>query len=203
MGKIILIRHGEVTWNRQACYTGWTDLALTEKGVAQAQSVAQRLASEPLEAVYSSDLQRARLTAEIIAAPHGLAPVVNADLRELNYGEWEGIAEVDLPVQYPELYAEWAANPAETSIPSGETFSQLLQRMSKAMSFIMDDHPDGTVAVVAHKSANRVILCHWLGVDINLYKRIEQDNAALNTAIFTPDRVQIETINDTCHLKSS
>jgi alpha-ribazole phosphatase len=203
MGKIILIRHGEVTWNKQACYTGWTDLPLTENGVEQARLVSERLRSEPLEAVYCSDLQRARVTAEIIAAPHGLTPVQDRDLRELNYGEWEGVAEEDLPVKYPELYPVWAGNPADTPTPCGESFSQLLERVSRVASRIMEAHPDGTVAIVAHKSANRVLLCHWLGVSTNMYKRVGQDNVAVNTALFTPDRVQIETINDTCHLGAS
>jgi alpha-ribazole phosphatase len=202
MGKIILIRHGEVTWNKQACYAGWTDLELTEKGVAQARAVAERLRSEPLDAVYCSDLLRARVSAEIIAEPHGLTPIVDSDLRELNYGQWEGVAETDLPIKYPELYKTWTANPAETSTPDGESFSQLLSRVSRAMGRIMEDYPDGTVAVVAHKSANRVMLCHWMGVDINLYKRMGQDNVAINTVLFTPERVQIENINDTCHLKA-
>ena len=61
-------------------------------------------------------------------------------------------------------------------------------------------HPKGDVAIVAHKSVNRVLLCHWLGVDINRYKQIGQDNGALNVAVFDSDRVQIETLNDTCHL---
>lgn len=200
MGKIILIRHGEVTWNKQACYTGWTDLALTENGVEQAKLVAERLRSEQLEAVYCSDLQRARVTAEVIAEPHGLSPIQDPDLRELNYGEWEGVAEEDLPVQYPDIYAAWSANPADTPAPAGESFSQLLERVSRAASRIMESHPNGTVAIVAHKSANRVLLCHWLGVSINLYKRVGQDNVAINTVLLSPDRVQIETINDTCHL---
>ena len=200
MTRIILIRHGEVTWNKQACYTGWTDLPLTEKGIAQAERVAERLRNEPLRAVYCSDLRRATVTAEIVAAPHGLKPIVDADLRELNYGDWEGIAEVDLPVKYPELYAEWTANPAQVRVPSGESFSELLERAGRAVSRIAEEHPDGCVAVVAHKSVNRILICHWLGVDINLYKRIGQENGAINTTQITPDRAQIESTNDICHL---
>ena len=88
MGRVILIRHGEVTWNKQACYTGWTDLSLTETGVHQAHALACRLTGEALEAVFSSDLQRAKVTADAIATPHGLSAMPDSDLRELNYGEW-------------------------------------------------------------------------------------------------------------------
>ncbi|MDO8682306.1 MAG: alpha-ribazole phosphatase [Armatimonadota bacterium] len=202
MGKLYLIRHGEVTWNKRACYTGWTDLPLTDNGVSQAVSVAERLKPEPLEAVYCSDLQRAKVTADQIAASHRLTPIVDTDLRELNYGEWEGVQEAQLPVRDPDHYAAWVANPAEVGVPAGESFNQLLARVSQAMSRIMEAHPDGTVAVVAHKSANRVMLCHWLSVNINLYKRTGQDNGAINTVIFNPDRVQVEGINDTCHLSA-
>jgi alpha-ribazole phosphatase len=200
MGKIFLIRHGEVTWNKQACYTGWTDLALTEKGVSQAERLAERLKSERLDAVYCSDLERSRVTAEVIASLHGLTPIVDPDLRELNYGKWEGVAEADLPRQYPALYQDWVTNPAGISVPDGESFSQLLNRASRSFEAIMAERPDGRIAVVAHKSVNRIMLCHWLGVDINLYKRIGQDNAAINIISFQPDRVIVETLNDTCHL---
>jgi len=200
MGKIILVRHGEVSWNARACYTGWTDLALTDKGIQQAQAIAKRLRREPLEAVYSSDLQRASATAEVIAAPHDLTVVIDTDLRELNYGEWEGVAEVDLPVRSPDLYAAWSADPAGVATPGGESFTQLRDRALGAFDRIMARHPDSTVAVVGHKSVNRTMLCHWLAVGVNRYKRIGQDNAAVNVIAFTPDRVQVESVNDTCHL---
>jgi len=200
MGKILLIRHGEVVWNKQACYTGWTDLPLTEVGIEQARRVAERLSDEPLEAVYCSDLQRAAVTAQVIAAPHKLSPIVDADLRELNYGEWEGVAEADLPTLCPDLYAAWTASPAEIAAPQGESFSQLRDRVRGVVARIMAERPDGTVAMVGHKSVNRVLLCHLLGVDINLYKRIGQDNGAVSSIIFTPERAQIASLNDTCHL---
>ncbi|MDO8585455.1 MAG: alpha-ribazole phosphatase [Armatimonadota bacterium] len=201
MTSIILIRHGEVTWNRQACYTGWTDLPLTEQGVAQARRLAERLRAEPLRAVYCSDLQRASVTAEIVAAPHGLKPIIDADLRELNYGDWEGVAEVDLPAKYPELYAKWVADPARVRAPSGESFSELLERANQAISRITERYPEGSVAVVAHKSVNRTLICHWFGVDINLYKRIGQENGAINVIRMLLDRAQIDSINDSCHLR--
>jgi len=200
MGKILLIRHGEVAWNKQACYTGWTDLPLTEKGLRQARRVAERLSSEPIEAVYCSDLQRAKVTAEIVAVPHRITPIIEQDLRELNYGEWEGVAETDLPTLYPDLYAAWAARPAEIAVPQGESFSQLRDRVSGVVARIMAERPDGTVAVVGHKSANRVLLCQLFGIDINLYRRIGQDNGAINSISFTPDRAQIAALNDTCHM---
>ena len=203
MGKLFLIRHGEVTWNKQACYTGWTDLPLTENGIRQAEAVAERLREESLDAVYCSDLQRARVTAEVIAGTHGQNAIADQDLRELNYGEWEGVEEARLPELFPEVYAAWKESPASVPAPEGESFSQLRDRVARAMSRIMAAHPDGVVAVVAHKSANRVMLCEWMGVDINLYKRIGQGNAAINTVIYGPDRVQIETINDTCHLSEA
>jgi alpha-ribazole phosphatase len=200
MTKIFLIRHGEVTWNRQACYTGWTDLPLTAKGIAQAERVAGRLRAEPLRAVYCSDLQRSRITAEIIATSQGLTPVADPDLRELNYGEWEGVAEKRLPVEFPELYQAWVANPAGVATPSGESFSQLLTRVTAATDRITSAYPEGSVAIVGHKSVNRVLLCHWLGVDINLYKRVGQDNVAISTVSHTPERVVVDCVNDRCHV---
>jgi len=112
VGRLYLIRHGEVAWNRENSYIGSTDLPLNDEGRRQAELLADRLKGTDLAGVYSSDLSRARETAEIIAERLDLSVVIVPELRELDYGEWEGMPEIELPKRYPELYAQWRAPPA-------------------------------------------------------------------------------------------
>ena len=200
-GKLYLIRHGEVAWNRENSYIGSTDLPLNDDGRRQAGLLADRLKGIEFDAVYSSDLSRARETAEIIAERLGLSVVIVPALRELDYGDWEGMPEVELPKRYPQLFAEWRANPADVRTPNGETFGELRDRACSALHRIAEAHSDGNAIVVAHKSANRVILCCLMGIDINHYREIGQGNAALNVIERRSDgRMVVESANDTSHL---
>ncbi len=204
MGKIYLVRHGEVLWNRlKSAYCGFTDLELNEHGIEQAECVAERLADEPLAAVYSSDLSRARDTAAAVAARHGLAPATDPQLREVNYGEWEGVSEEEVARRWPEIYPAWKRGAERVRIPGGETFGELRERIVSALTRIAEQHEEETVAVVAHKSANRVFLCALLGMPASEYRRIGQDNAAINAVHYASGRWRVDLINDTCHLKAS
>lgn len=201
MSKIYLIRHGEVAWNAESAYVGSTDLPLNEKGREQARMLAERLVRDDIKAIYCSDLSRARETAEIAAEKLGLSVMIIPALEELDYGEWEGMPEAELPKRYPELFQAWKTNPAEVSTPGGETFRQLAERAYPAFVQIAEAHPDENVAVVAHKSTNRVLLCCMLGMDINRYKQVGQGNAAVNIIERRNDgRFVVEQINECCHL---
>jgi alpha-ribazole phosphatase len=199
--RILLVRHGRVAWNARSAYTGWTDIELDDWGLQEAGMVSKKLSSAPIKAVYSSDLIRARKTAEIIAKPHGLTVTNDKNLREINYGEWEGLGVDDIIANYGEdFYKTWTNDPENVRIPGGETFSELCQRAAPAAESIAKAHPGQTVVIVAHKSVNRVLLCHWLGLSVGSYKQIEQDNGAINSVVFSGNRVVVETVNDVCHI---
>ncbi|HHX38767.1 MAG TPA: histidine phosphatase family protein [Armatimonadetes bacterium] len=202
MTRIYLIRHGEVLWNREhPAYCGHTDLELNERGREQAGCVAQRLADAELSAVYCSDLRRARDTAAAIAARHGLEPVADPALREVNYGEWEGVSEEDVRAGWPDHYAAWKRDAEKVRIPGGESFGELRDRLVPALTAIAERHAGENVAVVAHKSSNRAFLCAVLGLSPSLYRRIGQENAAVNLITYEDGRWRIDLINDTCHLR--
>lgn len=201
LAKLYLIRHGEVAWNRENSYIGATDLPLNDQGKKQAALLADRLAHHKIAAVYSSDLTRARETAEIIAERFGLQVITVPAMREVNYGEWEGVSETKLPTSHPDVYHQWRANPTEVRIPGGETFAELRDRALSAFCRIAESHPSEDVVIVGHKSANRVILCCLMGIDINRYKQIGQGNAALNVIERREDgRFVVESVNDAVHL---
>ncbi|MEN6372727.1 MAG: histidine phosphatase family protein [Armatimonadota bacterium] len=197
--RILLVRHGRVEWNAKSAYAGWTDLPLDEHGVKEAKMAAKRLGNAAISAVYSSDLVRARRTAEIIAEPHGLSVNIEPGIREINYGEWEGLGIDEVKKAYGEdFFRAWVADPENIRIPGGETFGELRDRASAAMARIAALHPGQTIAVVAHKSVNRVLICHWMGIAVGRYKQIEQKNCAINAVMLSKNRTVVETVNDMC-----
>lgn len=201
MGDIYLVRHGEVAWNRENTYAGRTDLPLNDTGRAQGETLAQCLAEIDISAVYSSSLTRARETAEIIAGRLGLGVTPIDALQEVNYGEWEGISEKEIQERDPELYRRWRADPVHVGIPGGETFGGVAERALPAFEEIARRHPEEKIVVVAHKSVNRVLLCCLLGVDVNRYRSIAQENCAVNHIVMRSDgRFVVHSINDRCHM---
>lgn len=202
MGRIFLVRHGETVWNRASSYIGSTDMPLNETGIRQAALVADRLSAQAIGAVYSSALCRARLTAEVIAGRFGLEVTEIPELNELDYGEWEGVPEADLPVRYPELFKAWRADPANVQAPGGESFNELRDRALPAFMRIADENRHHDIVVVAHKSTNRTLLCCLMEMDINLYRQIGQGNVAINVLNLREDgRMIVEQVNESCHLK--
>ncbi|MBP6964324.1 MAG: histidine phosphatase family protein [Armatimonadetes bacterium] len=203
MGRIYLIRHGQTTWNSAASYAGSTDVPLNDQGIAQAVTVADRLESLPIKAVFSSGLSRAVDTARIIAERFGLIVTQIPELNELDYGDWEGMPEIEVPVRYPRLFTAWRANPAEISTPGGETFGQLCERALPALLRIAEENRGRDIVVVAHKSTNRALICCLTGRNVNEYRQVGQDNTAINILESGEDgRVRVEQVNLTDHLSS-
>ena len=208
MAHIFLIRHGEVEGNsgERRTFVGWGDKPLTERGLAQAEAVAQRLEREGLQAVYSSDLQRARQTAERIAIKHGLEVHCNPALREINFGSWEGLSEAEILADWQEQWQRRQADPVQVAAPGGESLNDLWARWQPIWQKIVQEHSDQTVAVVGHNAALRVLLCHLLDAPFAAYRRIHMNNCGLSRfeigSIETANkpRVLVSYINETCHL---
>lgn len=199
--KVYLIRHGEVAWNRANSYVGRTDLALNETGRKQALSLAEFLLTKQISKIYASDLSRAMETAQIVGDKVGLSVQPLQELREVNYGDWEGLSEEAIAEKYPDIFPEWRRRAAEVRIPGGETFQEVKDRAFPAFQKIAASHSDESIVVVAHKSVNRVLLCSLLGVDVNRYRSIAQENACINTIqVRREDWLIVESINERCFL---
>jgi alpha-ribazole phosphatase len=148
-----------------------------------------------LSAVYCSDLGRAVRSAEIIAAPFRLPPVIMPGLRERSFGVWEGMTFNEIKERFPLEFGLWAENPLKYSPPDGENTSDVRDRAIDAFNAIMKRHDGDYVALVAHGGINRIILCHVLGVPLEHIFRIEQDYAAVNIIEFWEKYPVVKLLN--------
>ena len=121
--RLVLVRHGETAWNRERRYQGWRDTPLSATGRVQAEAAGRLLARQPLAAVWSSPLERARDTAAAIAAPLGLLVREEAAFKEMRFGEWEGLTRDEASAQFPSLYRAWAETPHLVTLPGAETLA--------------------------------------------------------------------------------
>ncbi len=148
---VYLIRHGETPWNVVGRYQGQLDPPLTEKGRRQAQDTAAQLAPVGFEAIYSSDLARARQTAQALAEAVNLPVQLESRFREIQQGEWEGVLIGDIRKRWPEEIAGWEKDPWHHSPPGGERLPDVQARVFAAFDEISARHPGQTVAIFAHQ----------------------------------------------------
>jgi alpha-ribazole phosphatase/probable phosphoglycerate mutase len=178
--RLFLIRHGQVEGHEEKRYNGQTNVPLTLHGRRQLETVAGRLAGVPLDAVWSSDLDRCRYGAEQLAAVRGLSVAYRKALRELHVGEWEGRTWRELKAAYP---AEWQARLDDIvhyRVPGGESFLDLAQRVRAELASLLATHSGQNVALVAHGGVNRIILLDALGAPLDRVFCLEQDYACVN-----------------------
>lgn len=159
MTEICLIRHGRTDWNDEGRYTGQSDVKLNGTGLAQANALALQLREQNFLAIYSSDLVRARLTAEIIAQKHNLPVIIDERFREINQGEWEGLLVQTIRDRYEGLWEKRIDNPISVRPPGGETVEEVAGRVYAALDEIATDYPAGRVLVVAHGLVIATVIC--------------------------------------------
>lgn len=157
---IYLIRHAEAEGNVVPFFQGSLDTALTEKGEQQLEYLAERFREIPLDAIYFSPYQRARMTAEAVNRYHNLNMIPEYDLRELNGGSWEGRRISDLRDEYPEEFQVWVEHMQDFQAPNGDAMTEVYARMRRIMQKIADENPGKTVAVFTHGCALRNFLSY-------------------------------------------
>jgi alpha-ribazole phosphatase len=182
--KIFLVRHGEVANANERCYNGHYDVALSPEGLRQMLSVADRLRDKPIKAVYSSDLQRASKGAKIIAERHSIEPIPIKDLRELNYGIWEGRRLDEIRRLYPDDVLNRYNNIENYRIPGGETLLEMRERVLSSVNNIIESHRGNDVVIVSHGGVNRIVLLWSLNMVLKDFYKLQQNYAALNIVNF-------------------
>jgi probable phosphoglycerate mutase len=162
MADVLIVRHGESEWNADGRWQGWADPPLTARGEQQARVAAAELADLAFDAIASSDLERARRTAELITADLGLGAVdVDPGLRERNVGDFTGLTRDEIESRWPGVLAEWRLGNVERA-PNGEG-AEFLERVLAALDRVAERHPGNRVLVVAHGGLIRTVHRHLGG----------------------------------------
>lgn len=200
MTRIIFVRHGQTLWNQELKYQGHTDIALTDQGIRQADLAAKRLSREQIAAVYSSDLSRAFLTAERIAAQFGLPVASFAQLREFRFGDWEGLTYDQIQKRWPDEAEQFVHSPGHVQIPGGETYSEVQERMEQLVLELVKKHDGQTIVIVSHGAAIRAVLCAALHMPLDYVGAIRQDNTAVNIVEYYGEQAIVTLVNDIHHL---
>ncbi len=178
--ELILIRHGETTWNRERRMQGQTDTPLSDLGRAQAAAVGQRLATHPIAAIYSSDLARAWDTAAAIAQASGRKVVSEPRLRECTFGVFEGLTYPEMAQRYPAEHARFVLREDDYAVPGGESPRQFYERSLACLEDIAAAHPGACTVVVTHGLVLDTLHRAARNLPLNAKREAPLLNASLN-----------------------
>ncbi len=193
--RLLLVRHAETdTAMRGRCY-GRLDVGLSPEGRRQARELGAALHAVPLAAVYSSPLVRALDTAAAIAAPHGLEPVAENGLREIDFGELEGLPYEEIEAERPGLFRRWMETPESVQFPGGEALADLRARVRPTVTEIRGRHQGEIVVLVAHGGVIRIVLADALGLADTALFRLGQAVGGLSVVDWVDGTPIVEVVN--------
>ncbi|MEY7971003.1 bifunctional RNase H/acid phosphatase [Saccharomonospora xinjiangensis] len=202
--RLLLLRHAQTPLSIDRRYSGAGDVSLTELGLRQAESAAKRIATmddlgeQPH--VVSSPLTRATQTAQKVADALGVSVETHRELREADFGEWEGLTFDEAALRDPELHRRWLRN-ASVRAPGGESFDEVHRRVRRAESDVLARYSGGTVVIVSHVTPIKSLLRSALDTGPSLLYRLHLDLASLSMVDLYPDgNASVRLVNDTCHL---
>lgn len=179
MLSVYLLRHGQTPYNADGNrYCGHTDIALTDKGIEQAEAVYQRLKGIRLDAVYSSPLIRARRTAELATGREEVQ--TDERLIEIDFGGWENKTMQEFVAEDPGSWARWIDDPEHNRAGNtGESGGEVIKRLDGFFNEMLTRHAGQTILIVGHNGVNRLYMAHKLGMPLKHYRRLFQDNSAI------------------------
>jgi len=199
--RVILVRHGETEWNRLHQIQGSnSDISLNKTGRQQVENLALRLKKEPIQAFYSSPLERALDTARAIARYHRLEINPEPDLRELDLGELEGTKIEDLNQSYREILFITREGETLPRVAGGESLREVQQRAWNTVQRIVSRHTEGAIVIVSHYFALLTIICQGLNLPLLEMGRIRLDAASMSILAFDGKFPRLLLLNDTCHI---
>jgi probable phosphoglycerate mutase len=198
---LFLIRHGETDWNNERRIQGQTDTPLNANGIAQAQKLAQCIASDKLDALYTSPLARARVTSEIIGRACGIVPVPDERLREKGLGDLEGLTLEEFQARHPELYRGWVTSHDHFPLPNEETPAQVRERIESFLQDLRAQYTNGArIGIVSHGGTISTFVSTLIGLEVNKRSPFWFDNASITIIDLSGLRPRVRLLNDTCHL---
>lgn len=203
MTTIYLTRHGQTEWNLEKRLQGWKNSPLTPLGIKQAVSLGKRLENVDLDVIYTSPIERAYKTSEIIRGDRDIEIITQDGLKELNFGGWEGctIEEVNKNVQQSAQLYNLFNNPSKYIPFDGETYEEIMNRINKTMDEIIEKNKDKKVLIVTHGISLKILLCYFTQ-EMNLEDTAKvpvMGQASLTQININEDEYEIVLKNDTSH----
>jgi alpha-ribazole phosphatase len=196
VNRVYLVRHGQVYGYENFPVCGHTDVDLTEVGIIQSEHLADKLRLTDIKAIYSSDLKRSVIGARIIARHHDVPLHVMPELREMHFGDWEGLSLSEVRQRFPEELDKRKADVLNYRIPgNGESIAELSERITACFRKILEQQAGSDFLIVGHGAVNRIILCDALGLDLTRLFSIQQDYGCLNIIDYLPDSTVVRLMN--------
>ncbi len=208
--EVLLIRHGETAWNRVRRMQGHIDIPLNDEGQRQARALGTALSVERPAAIYSSDLQRARATAQPVADAHGMTVRHDPALRERCYGGFEGMMYEELAERFPQAFAQWRARDLHARFPAGEreaeTLMEFHQRSVNAVTELVRRHQDceeGKLVIVTHGGVLDCLYREATELAVDAARNFGIVNAAINRLRWNGQRFSLLQWADAAHLEAA
>ena len=199
--RVLAIRHGETDWNVATRIQGQLDIPLNETGRWQAHRLALAVAEEGVDAVYASDLLRARQTAESVAAGCGCAVVTDVGLRERGFGVFEGLTYEEIRQRFPEQSERWRKRDPDFGAEGGETLREFFVRSVATVARLAAAHPGQTVAMVSHGGVMDALYRAASRIALDAPRSWQLGNASINRLLHTPQGFTLVGWSDTYHLE--
>ena len=201
---LYFLRHGQTAMSRGDLLCGCgVDPDLNAEGVQMAREFGEAYRAFPFEAIFCSPLLRARSTARPISELRGLVTEIREDLKELDYGQWEGLCRKEVLQKYHDDYLRWEADPAWYSPTEGETANALAQRALRVVEEIKSRFQNGAILVVSHKATIRAVLCALFGIDLCRFRhRFDCPVASLSVVEFGNHGPFMRALADRSHLSA-
>jgi alpha-ribazole phosphatase len=180
---------------------GYSDIELSATGYRQVARLRDRLADDGIDAVYTSDLRRALVTAEVVSSGRKVDIVVCPELREINYGKVEGLTFEEIERLYPEVAESISNFSLQMKFPGGEDFEELVERVNKFLDELENHASSQSILIVSHSGPVRILICRLLGIDLGHWRQIRIENASLSIVETHLRGVIVSLLNDTAHLR--
>ncbi|MGH4117623.1 histidine phosphatase family protein [Clostridium sp.] len=201
---LTLVRHGETKWNALGKFQGCKDIILSEEGVLQANYLKIRFENK-YDYIYTSPLKRAIQTAEIISENNKIKPIIELKLREINFGDWEGLTVKEIETTYPEKFIQWKTDELNAPICGGDLSLKLASiRATEAILKIVKKHQGKNIIIVAHGGIIKAGLIGMFNLKMTMYHKMVLGNTAISKTAFDHSlNPTLITLNDTSHLPNS
>jgi len=197
---IYLVRHGQTDWNAARRWQGHEDIPLNAEGIAQARALARRMGRWKIDALYSSDLARAAMTARIVGETAGLNPIYDPVWRERDVGAFSGLTNDEVRMKFPLAWESMQRGVVDP--PGGETHIAFFERVSRAFERLIELHAQASVLLVSHGGVLSAVIAHVLGIGLDGHRRFSLGgNTGLSIIEAGETASRVLLLNDTCHLE--